>query len=133
MTPVDLDGEGSPEYLVAKAVVDLPESGDYTAVGTLLNPATGAAVAQTTGRVEMDRGEDVFSIGFWGPDIRKAEVSGPYTLRLKARHRNGALIRRAARRRLFRRFRQAAAWCWGVGDDVEIVGCGSHDGGSSFC
>jgi hypothetical protein len=35
-------------------------------------------------------------------------------------------------RRLFRGVRHAALWCWGVGDDVEIVGHGLH-GGSSFC
>jgi hypothetical protein len=35
-------------------------------------------------------------------------------------------------RRLFRGLRQAALWCWSVGDDVEIVECGLH-GGSSFC
>jgi len=79
---VDLDGEGSPEYVIAKVLVDLPESGDYTAVGVLAEPSTGTAIATTTGRVEMDRGADVFGIGFWGPDIRKAQVSGPYTVRL---------------------------------------------------
>ena len=82
ISAVDIDGEGSAEYLVAKAVVDLPESGDYTAAAMLVDPATGAAVATTTGRVEMDRGQDVFGTGFWTPDIRKAQVSGPYELRL---------------------------------------------------
>ena len=79
---VDLDGEGSAEYLIAKAVVDLPESGDYTAVALLVDPSTGAAVATTTGRVEMDRGQDIFGTGFWTPEIRKAQVSGPYEVRL---------------------------------------------------
>ena len=82
ISAVDLDGQGSPEYLVAKVLVDLPESGDYTAVGILAEPSTGRAIATTTGRVEMDRGTDIFGIGFWGPQIRKSEVSGPYTLRL---------------------------------------------------
>ena len=82
VNPVDLDGEGSPEYLVAKIAVDLPESGDYTAVGVLADPTTGSAIATTTGRVEMDRGADVFGLGFWGPDIRKSGISGPYSVRL---------------------------------------------------
>jgi len=79
---VDLDGQGSPEYLIAKIAVDLPESGDYTAVGVLSDPATGNAIATTTGRVEMDRGTDIFGLGFWGPEIRKGGISGPYTVRL---------------------------------------------------
>ena len=82
VAPVDLDGQGSPEYLIAKVLVDLPESGDYTAVGVLADPSTGTAIATTTGRVEMDRGADVFGLGFWGPDIRKAGINGPYTVRL---------------------------------------------------
>ena len=82
VSAVDLNGDGHPEYVVAKVLVDLPESGDYTAVGILSDPATGAALATTTGRVEMDRGSDVFGIGFWAPDVRKAQVSGPYTVRL---------------------------------------------------
>ena len=82
VSAVDVDGEGSPEYLAAKTLVDLPESGDYTVVGVLANPATGAAITTTSGRVEMDRGTDVFGIGFWAPEIRKAQVSGPYSVRL---------------------------------------------------
>jgi hypothetical protein len=82
MNAVDLDGEGSVEYLIAKAAVNLPESGDYTSVAVLLDPATGAAIATTTGRVEMDRGVNIFGTGFWAPDIRKAQVSGPYEMRL---------------------------------------------------
>ena len=39
---------------------------------------------------------------------------------------------RARLRRLFRGLRRAAFWCWGVGDDVEIVSDGLHSG-SSFC
>ena len=82
ISAVDLNGEGSPEYLIAKAAVNLPQSGDYTAVGTILDPSTGTALTQTTGRVEMDRGTNIFGVGFWAPDLRKAEVSGPYTLQL---------------------------------------------------
>ena len=82
INPVDLNGDGSSEYLIAKVVVDLPESGDYTAVATLQNPTTGTALTQTTGRVEMDRGQEIFGIGFWTPDLRKAEASGPYSMQL---------------------------------------------------
>ena len=82
MNAVDLDGSGAPEYLIAKAAVDLPESGDYTAVAVLTVPSTGAGVATTTGRVEMDRGVNIFGTGFWAPDVRNAQVSGPYEVRL---------------------------------------------------
>ncbi len=81
-SPTDHDGDGTPEYLVVKARVDLPESGDYSANAVLLQPSTGAAVAQTTGRVELDRGPNVFGAGFWGPDIRASGIDGPYVVRL---------------------------------------------------
>jgi hypothetical protein len=48
------------------------------------------------------------------------------------RHRPSSFLFRVRLRRLFRALRLAALWCWGVGDDVEIVGGGFHDG-SSFC
>jgi len=81
-SPTDHDGDGTPEYLVVKARVDLPESGDYSANAVLLQPSTGAAIAQTTGRVELDRGPNVFGVGFWGPDIRASGIDGPYVVRL---------------------------------------------------
>jgi len=81
-SPADHDGDGMPEYLITRAIVNLPESGDYGASALLIQPATGTVVAQTTGRVELDRGENVFGAGFWGPDIRKGEISGPYIERL---------------------------------------------------
>ena len=52
---------------------------------------------------------------------------------IRFRRRGGSsLALRLRLRRLFRRLRRAALWCWGVGDDVEIVGDRLH-GGSSFC
>ena len=81
-SPADHDGDGSPEYLVVQARVDLPESGDYSANAVLLQPSTGAAIAQTTGRVELDRGSNVFGVGFWGPDIHASGIDGPYVVRL---------------------------------------------------
>src|SRR3990170_4972216 len=81
-SPVDLDRDGAPEYLITRSVVELPESGDYAAGAALLNPSTGAAIATTSGHVELDRGENVFGAGFWAPDIRESEISGPYIVRL---------------------------------------------------
>ena len=97
INPVDVDGGGSPEYLIVKAAVDLPESGDYTAVAVLLDPSTGNALSSTSGRVEMDRGTDIFSTGFWAPEIRKAEVSGPYSVRLTfIREQSDSIFERSA-------------------------------------
>ncbi len=79
---VDYDGDGMPEYLVTRAVVSVPESGDYGVTATLAEPGTGTVIAQTTGDVELDRGENIFGSGFWAPEIRKSEISGPYLVRL---------------------------------------------------
>jgi len=81
-SPADHDGDGMPEYLITRAVVNVPESGDYGATALLIQPATGTVIAQTTGSIELDRGENVFGAGFWGPDIREAQISGPYIERL---------------------------------------------------
>ncbi len=79
---VDRDGDGAPEYLITRALVDLPEAGDYSVNAVLLQSSTGAAIAQTSGRVELDRGSNVFGAGFWGPDIRRSGIDGPYVVRL---------------------------------------------------
>lgn len=53
--------------------------------------------------------------------------------RIRLGRRSGSsLFLRIGSRPVFRLLRRAALWCWGVGDDVEIVGDGLH-GGSSFC
>src|SRR5918996_5881092 len=52
---------------------------------------------------------------------------------LPTRFRTSSLALRVRSRRWFRGLRQAALWCWSVGDDVEIVGHRLHGGGSSFC
>src|SRR2546427_13299312 len=53
VSAVDVDGEGSPEYLAAKTLVDSPKPGAYPAAGVLENPAPGAAIRRPPGRVRM--------------------------------------------------------------------------------
>src|ERR1051325_6705274 len=56
-----------------------------------------------------------------------------HALLIRRRSASSRFLLRVRLRRLIRGLGLAAAWCRGVGDDVEIVGDGLHGGGSSFC
>jgi hypothetical protein len=83
-----------------------------------------AGAAEAAGESARRTNTPVTTPLFGGPDLA--------ALILFWRRGLSSFALRIRGRRWFRALRRAALWCWGVGDDVEIVGHGLH-GGSSFC
>ena len=83
-----------------------------------------AGAAEAAGDVARPKNTPVTTQLFGGPHLA--------AIILLRRRGLSSLALRIRGRRWFRGLRRATAWCWGVGDDVEIVGDGLH-GGSSFC